>query len=51
VVQRLSLAQWLVEVKELHHIDAVWLLQEEDFVDVLEHYLVVMSLAVKLAQV
>jgi hypothetical protein len=36
-------------MEELNHVNAVRLWQKEDFVNILEHNLVVMRLAVKLA--
>jgi hypothetical protein len=38
-------------MEQLNHVNAVWFLQQENFVDILEHDLVVMSFSMQLAQI
>ena len=51
MVESLTLPERVVEVEKLDHVDAIGLLEKEDFVDVLEHYLVIVGFAMQLAQI
>ena len=46
MVQSLTLSEWLVQMEKLDHVYPIGLLKQEDFVNVLEHNLVIMRLAV-----
>ena len=46
MVQSLTLSEGLVKMEKLDHVYPIGLLKQEDFVNVLEHDLVIMRLAV-----
>jgi hypothetical protein len=51
VVQRESLPQGLVQLQKVDHVYTVWLLEQEDFVNVAVHDFIVMGLTMQLRKV
>lgn len=50
-MEGITLPKRLIKLQKIDHVNSVWLLEQEYFVDILEHYFVVVSLSVQFRKI